>query len=151
MPDGKHLVRGYLAAAATLVLWSGFSLMSRLGGKSVLTPYDMFALRLIVASLVLLPFAGSMPARFWCDAKLWTLTVLCSLIYCPLAYSGFKFAPASHGAILLSGTQPFLVSIVVWLLLRTRPGRMRGTIWSCDFLGRRGRCSESARPPRFSS
>lgn len=135
MPEKKHLLSGYLAAAATLVMWSGFSLMSRLGGKSILTPYDIFALRLIVASLVLLPFAGSMPARFWRDAKLWTLTVLCSLIYCPLAYSGFKFAPASHGAILLSGTQPFLVSIVVWLLLRTRPGRMRGAGLVCIAMG----------------
>ncbi len=135
MPDRKHLARGYLAAAATLVMWSGFSLMSRLGGKSVLTPYDIFALRLIVASLVLLPFIGSMPARFWYDGRLWVLTFLCSLIYCPLAYAGFKFAPASHGAILLSGLQPFLVSIVAWLIARTRPNRMRSVGLACIAIG----------------
>lgn len=125
MPDRKRLMQGYLAAAATLVMWSGFSLVSRLGGKSVLTPYDIFALRLIAASIVLLPFAGSMPARFWRDGRLWLLTVLCSLLYCPLVYTGFKYAPAAHGAILLSGLQPFLVSVVAWLIAGTRPSRMR--------------------------
>ena len=44
---------------ATLLMWTGFNLVSRLGGKSVLTPYDIFALRLITASIVLLPFATS--------------------------------------------------------------------------------------------
>lgn len=125
MTDRKRLLRGYLAAAATLLMWSGFSLISRLGGKSVLTPYDIFALRLITASLVLLPFAGSMPAGAWRDRRLWLLTMLCSLLYCPLAYNGFKYAPASHGGILLSGLQPFLISIVAWLIVGTRPSRMR--------------------------
>ena len=106
-------------------MWAGFSLISRLGGKSVLTPYDIFALRLITASVILLPFAGSMPARAWSDRRLWLLTFLCSLIYCPLAYTGFKYAPAAHGAILLSGMQPFLISAVVWLLVGTRPTRIR--------------------------
>ena len=106
-------------------MWAGFSLISRLGGKSVLTPYDIFALRLITASVILLPFLRSMPARAWADRRLWLLTFLCSLIYCPLAYTGFKYAPAAHGAILLSGMQPFLISAVAWLLVGTRPNRLR--------------------------
>jgi drug/metabolite transporter (DMT)-like permease len=123
--EKQRLIRGYLAAAATLLMWAGFSLISRLGGKSVLTPYDIFALRLITAAAVLLPFAGSMPPRCWADRRLWLLTCLCSLIYCPLAYSGFKYAPAAHGGILLSGLQPFLISAVAWLLAGTRPNRVR--------------------------
>ena len=125
MPERKKLVQGYLAAAATLVMWTCFSLVSRLGGKSVLTPYDIFALRLITASLVLLPFVGSMPARAWRDGRLWLLTILSSLLYCPLVYTGFKHAPAAHGAILLSGLQPFLISSVAWLIAGTRPSRLR--------------------------
>ena len=125
MTEKQQLVWGYLAAFATLLMWAGFSLISRLGGKSVLTPYDIFALRLVTASVILLPFAGSMPARAWSDRRLWLLTFLCSLIYCPLAYTGFKYAPAAHGAILLSGMQPFLISAVVWLLVGTRPTRIR--------------------------
>ena len=126
MPENKKLIHGYLAAIATLLMWSGFSLISRFGGKSILTPYDVFALRVITASIVLLPFCGNMPSRVWRDRRLWILTALCSLIYCPLVYSGFKYAPAAHGGILLAGMQPFLISIVVWLLTGSRPGRVRG-------------------------
>ncbi len=125
MPSRNQLVSGYLAAAATLIMWACFSLVSRYGGKSVLTSNDIFALRSITASLVLLPFAGSLPPGIWRDRRLWVLTILCSLLYCPLAYNGFRYAPAAHGAILLSGLQPFLISAVVWLIAGTRPNRMR--------------------------
>ena len=121
----KTIIRGYLAATATLFMWAAFSLVSRFGGKSVLTPYDIFALRLITASLVLLPFAGSMPRHVWRDQRLWLLTLLCSLVYCPVIYSAFRYAPAAHGGILLSGMQPFLISIVARLVVGTRPNRMR--------------------------
>ena len=108
-------------------MWACFSLVSRYGGKSRLTSSDMFALRSITATLVLLPFAGSLPAGVWRDRRLWVLTLLCSLLYCPLAYNGFRYAPAAHGAILLSGLQPFLISAVVWLIAGTRPNRMRSS------------------------
>lgn len=107
------------------MMWSGFSLISRLGGKSVLTPYDIFALRLITASAILLPFIGSMPRRAWADRRLWILTFLCSLIYCPIAYTAFKYAPAAHGGILFPGLQPFLISALAWIVVGTRPTRIR--------------------------
>ncbi len=125
MGETKHLLHGYLAAIATLLMWSGFSLVSRMGGKSLLTAYDVFALRVIFATVILLPFAGSMPKRFFCDRRIWVLIIFCSLIYCPFVYSGFKYAPAAHGGILLAGMQPFLISVVVWLLNGTRPGKWR--------------------------
>ena len=74
MTDNKQLVQGYLAALATLLMWSGFSLFSRMAAKSVLTPYDVYALRLIVASLILLPFADRLPRGAWKDKRLWILT-----------------------------------------------------------------------------
>ncbi len=125
MSQQKHLFHGYLAALATLLMWSGFSLVSRMGGKSVLTPYDIFALRLATASLVLLPFIGSMPKNAWRDGRLWLLAIVGNLLYCLLVYQGFKFAPAAHGAILLAGMQPFLISAIVWLAFGTRPNRPR--------------------------
>ena len=76
MPSRQQLVSGYLAAAATLVMWACFSLVSRYGGKSLLTSSDMFALRSITATLVLLPFAGSLPPGVWRDRRLWVLTLL---------------------------------------------------------------------------
>lgn len=106
-------------------MWTGFNLVSRLGGKSVLTPYDIFALRLITASLVLLPFATGMLSGSWRDGRLWILAILGNLLYCLLVYQGFRYAPAAHGAILLAGLQPFLISALVWLIAGTRPSLMR--------------------------
>ena len=112
--------------AATLVMWTGFSLFSRYAGKSVLTPYDVFALRLSVAALVLLPFAPRFLGQgAWRDQRLWLLASLGSLLYCLVVYTGFRYAPAAHGAILLSGMQPFLISAIVLAVDGIRPNRMR--------------------------
>jgi len=113
---------GYLAAAGTVAIWTGFILVSRLGGKSALTPYDTLALRLGTAALILLPFAGSLPRGSWRDARLWVLAMLGGLIYGVLAFAAFKFAPAAHGAVLLPGIQPFLIAAVAWALSGARPG-----------------------------
>ena len=125
MSDNKHLLQGYIAAIATLLMWSAFSLVSRLGGKSVLTAYDVYALRVITAAIVLIPFARRLPPNAWRDGRLWLLTALCSLIYCPLVYSGFKYAPAAHGGILLAGMQPLLIGLIMWLTTGNRPGKSR--------------------------
>ena len=126
MQDRSLLLRGYLAAAATLVMWTGFSLFSRYAGKSVLTPYDVFALRLSVAALVLLPFAPRFLGQgAWRDQRLCLLASLGSLLYCLVVYTGFRYAPAAHGAILLSGMQPFLISAIVLAVDGIRPNRMR--------------------------
>jgi drug/metabolite transporter (DMT)-like permease len=126
VPDHQKNLQGYLAATATLVIWTSFVLISRLGGKSVLTPYDVLALRLITASLILLPLSASLlRSGEWRDRRLWTLSMTGGLIYGVLVYSGFKFAPAAHGGILLSGLQPFLITAAVWLITGTRPSRIR--------------------------
>lgn len=126
MPDNQNHLKGYLAAGATLLIWTSFVLVSRLGGKSALTPYDVFALRLITASLILLPLSASLlRSGEWRDRRLWALSMIGGLLYGVLVYGGFKFAPAAHGGILLSGLQPFLITAIVWLLVGTRPSRVR--------------------------
>jgi len=131
----REQLKGYLAAGATLIIWTSFVLISRLGGKSVLTPYDILALRLVTASLILLPFVGSLPDGAWRDLRLWSLALIGGLLYGLLVYGGFKFAPAAHGGILLSGLQPFFITAVVWLLAGTRPTRMRSLGLSAIAIG----------------
>lgn len=134
-PPPTDALKGYLAASATLLIWTSFVLISRLGGKSVLTPYDVFALRAITAALVLLPFAGSLTKEAWHDRRLWSLALIGGPIYGVLVYSGFKYAPAAHGGILLSGMQPFLITAVVWWLVGTRPSRQRNLGLSAIAIG----------------
>lgn len=124
-PLTPSLARGYAAALATVLIWAGFILVSRLGGKSALTGWDIVALRLGTASLVLLPFSLNLPAGTWRDCKLWTLALIGGLLFLILAYAGFKLAPAAHGGILMPGLQPFLVTALAWWLLGARPPRQR--------------------------
>lgn len=135
MHQDRQTLLGYLAAAGTVAIWSGFILLSRLGGKTALTPYDILALRLGTAALLLLPFCRDLTRAHWQDRRLWTLALSGGLLYGVLVYAGFKQAPAAHGAILLPGLQPFLVAAVAWVLLGTRiaQGRMLGL--ACIGLG----------------
>jgi len=118
-------LQGYVAALATVVIWAGFILISRLGGKTALTGWDIVALRLGTASLFLLPFSLKLPAGTWRNGRLWTMALLGGLLFLVLVYAGFKRAPAAHGGILLPGMQPFLVTALAWLLMGARPSRLR--------------------------
>lgn len=123
-----RLWHGYAAALATVVIWAGFILVSRLGGKTGLTGWDIVALRLGVASLVMLPLSLRLPAVTWRDPKLWALAVIGCLGFLIFVYLGFKLAPAAHGGILIPGMQPFLVTAIAWVLLGARPSRQR--LWA---------------------
>jgi drug/metabolite transporter (DMT)-like permease len=124
----SSMLQGYLAALATVLIWAGFILISRLGGKSALSSWDIVALRLGTASVILLPFSMGIDRRVWRDPKLWLLCLMGGLLFLVLAYAGFKFAPAAHGAILMPGMQPFLVTALAWLLIGAVPSRQR--LWS---------------------
>jgi len=123
----KTNVKGYAAAAMVVLCWSGFNIVSRMGGRSSLTPFDVAALRCGVSVVLLLPFYLRM--RF--NATLIQLLVLSAcggLAYPLLAYSGFSLAPAAHAGILLNGGIPFATLIIAWLALGIRP-RAR-TAWA---------------------
>lgn len=109
---------GYFFVAGTILIWSGFVLVSRLGGTSVLNPFDITALRFSVAALVLLPLW-----LFWKRVPLFNKTLLGlaltgGLGYALVVYTAFKYAPAAHGAVLLSGLLPFFVPLVGLILLK---------------------------------
>lgn len=125
MEKEQGSITGYLAGAGTVAIWSGFILLSRWGGKTGLTPYDILALRLATASLFLLPFCRGLGGSHWRDPRLWALALSGGLLYGLLVYAGFTGAPAAHGAILLPGLQPFLVAGVAWALFGTRLARER--------------------------
>ena len=127
------LHRAYLAAFGTVAIWTGFILISRLGGKSILTGWDILALRLGTTSVLLLPFAGRLPRGAWHDRRLWCLALVGGLGFGMCAYAGFKLAPAAHAAILIPGLQPFLIALLVCWLAGERPAAHRW--WGYGLLG----------------
>ena len=57
MTDASSSSRaGWIAVAATICIWTGFILVSRAGGKGVLTGWDVAALRFGVGALIAVCF-----------------------------------------------------------------------------------------------
>lgn len=114
---------GYLAALIVVCCWSGFNIVSRLGGKSELTPFDMAALRFGVAGLVMSPLFIRVMRDIDHSRFVQYLAVACfgSLGYALLAYTGFAFAPAAHAGVLVNGGIPFATALIAWLFLGHKP------------------------------
>lgn len=117
---------GWFALIATLCIWSGFILVSRAAGKGVLTAWDVTALRLGMGGLIslfFLPRVTLPPLKVMLPFALFG-----GIGYACFVYSGFRLAPAAHGAILAPGCLAFSTAIVTWLWLKKPPGRVQGLV-----------------------
>lgn len=116
---------GALYAGSVIAIWTGFVLVSRAGGVSVLTAWDVIAIRYSSAALLVLPlWWGRRRTPLW-TTRHCLLAAVGGLGYAVLAFAAFKRVPAAHAGILLPGLQPFAASLAAWLLLGERPGRLR--------------------------
>lgn len=120
-----NTVLGHLLAAIIILIWTGFILVSRLGGIGALTPFDVVAIRLFTAAVTVLPLALRWGWTLRGDRRILALTLAGALGYTLLTYSGFRLAPAAHAGILLSGFQPFAMALCVWLVTRETPSPRR--------------------------
>ena len=103
---------GFIAAGIVVACWSGFNIVSRLGSKGVLTPFDLAAMRFGVSGLLTLPFfLHSVPPREW--PRYMVLAVFGGLGYGLLVYSGFAFAPTAHAGVFVNGGIPFWTVVMV--------------------------------------
>ena len=118
-------LKGYLYAALVVAIWTGFILVSRVGGVSQLTSWDVIAIRYLTAAGVLLPFWWFRRRVALMNRRLWLLAAMGGLAYAVLAFASFKLAPAAHAAVLLPGLQPFAVALVAWWLLGEVPHATR--------------------------
>lgn len=149
---------GYLLAAVTILIWAGFVVVSRVAGKSSLTAFDVTALRIGTAALVLSPWwvprllKPALRQLRWYQSTVFA--ALAGMAYPLLAYGGFVYAPASHGAVLISGTMPFFTTIFAFFLLAERPARIRllglslialgvAALFSANFMGTKSAAGDS--------
>lgn len=123
-------LRGYLYAALVVTMWTGFILVSRAGGISSLSAWDMIAIRYAIAAAIVLPcwWFGQRVALL--NGRLALLAATGGLGYAVLAFGGFKLAPAAHAAILLPGLLPLAVALSARALLGEVPsaGRVVGLL-----------------------
>lgn len=114
---------GIACALLVVALFSGFTLVSRLGfTRSPLTLPDIAALRFGVAGLLMLPVLWHYGLRGLALRRAILLAFLGGLGFALFAYAGFLMAPASHGAALLHGTLPLTTFLAAMLLTGAKAG-----------------------------
>lgn len=114
------MISGYLAMAATLLLWSGFFLSLRSGAHSELLTADIAFTRFVIPCLILLPIViksrktiAAVPKRY-----LLGMFIGSGLPYLFVAGTGMSFAPVADGSALIPGTLPLFVSGIAILLFK---------------------------------
>ncbi|MDX1670249.1 MAG: DMT family transporter, partial [Limnobacter sp.] len=125
----KPVEKGLLYAVITLLIWSSFHLVSRIGGTSTLTVFDIAALRIAISALALSPWwlprlldKSKRKVPFY---QVLTLSLLTGIGYPLMAYTGYVFAPASHGAVIIVGLLPPFTAAFTYLLMKEKPSAMR--------------------------
>lgn len=141
---------GLTAAIVTVLIWTSFIVIARASAAHTLLALDIAFLRLVGASLVLIPWgwwslraqrqAGQSVGSLWGLSPLpWRITVLGgmfgSLLYAMLAYSGFFYAPAAHASVLMPGSLPLWTTLLAVWVLREPLTRTRAMGLACIVLG----------------
>ena len=130
---------GIAAAVVTVAIWTGFIVIGRASAGGTLLPFDIALLRILGASVVLLPWGwwlarrpGATPSLAGFSPLPLRPTVLCGLfggfIYAVLCYAGFFYAPAAHASVLMPGSLPLWTAVLAAALLgdRITPARALG-------------------------
>jgi len=113
---------GLLAAIGVLFVWSGFIVFARAGVLAGLTPYDLAALRFIVAGALTLPFAY----RWWPRHLPLRIQALLALsgpgaLYSVMMFGGLANASAAYGGVFSNGALPIFTMLIVLVITGARP------------------------------
>lgn len=117
----RRFVIGLASAAGVIFIWSGFLVFSRAGAVSALTPYDISALRFMVAGAMVLPFF----VKWWPrHLPVWSQALLAfsgpATAYSLLMYTGLGEASSAYGGVFANGSMPLFTALVAYLVARTR-------------------------------
>ena len=124
---------GLIATFFAICIWAGFILVSRYGGKGVLTGWDVTALRFGVGSLIALVFLPRVTLPPYKVILLFSL--FGGVGYAVTVYAAFRMAPAAHAAVLLPGALPFTTAVIAWLWLRQKPSQPQRIALLLVFIG----------------
>ncbi|MDP2559776.1 DMT family transporter [Psychrobium sp. 1_MG-2023] len=111
-----HINSGYYFALVAALIWSGFIIVSRMGGISALEAYDIIAIRYTTCALIVLPIWWFKLRFNLLDKKLIACSLIGGLAYALCTFHGFEYAPASHAAVLLPGLMPLFIIVFSFLI-----------------------------------
>jgi drug/metabolite transporter (DMT)-like permease len=117
-PTTSEYIHGSLYGVAAVGLWASWMVAVRLGIKTSLAPWDIVAIRFVVAGLILLPYL--LKKGLAIDRLGWTGLAGIMLGGAPIvlvSYGGLLFAPAAHAASLFTALIPLHVAILAAVVL----------------------------------
>lgn len=122
----RNFIIGIASAVAVFFIWSSFFVVSRKGVTSPLTPYDLAALRFMVAGFVTLPFVY----WWWPRGLAWwqtPLLIVCGpgSIYTMILYYGLQNAPAAYAGVFANGSIPIATMLLAAVIAKDYPGPWR--------------------------
>jgi drug/metabolite transporter (DMT)-like permease len=118
---------GLLCGLAVSLIWSGWSVATRLAMTTHLTPADVTFLRFGVSALFLWPillYQGFGIRRIGI-AKVLIMLIGAGVPFMMVASIGMRFAPASHVATLMIGSMPIFVALLSALFYKERFSRVQ--------------------------
>lgn len=132
----RNFIIGIVSAVAVFCIWSGFFVVSRKGVVTALTPYDLAALRFMVAGFITLPFVY----WWWPRGLKWwiaPLLIVCGpgSIYTMFLYYGLQNAPAAYAGVFANGSIPIATMLLAAIIGKDYPGPWRLLGISILYLG----------------
>ncbi len=129
-PPSLLPLAGVAAALFTVLLWAAGLAITRFGVTGSLSLWDVIFLRLTPPALLLVPLLWRLGPGFQAGNPRRNRFVALMLLGAGLPFvcastTGTLFAPAAHAGALMPGSMPLFTALLVWLVLRERPGRER--------------------------
>lgn len=110
---------GFLSA----LIWGAWPVLSRFGVQKTLSPYDIVALRFLVAGLILLPFVLKKGTGTLGLSKTLILTAGQGVPHVLLGVMGLAYAPAGHAGVLIPSAMIAVSTLGGWFFLNDRPAK----------------------------
>jgi drug/metabolite transporter (DMT)-like permease len=112
--------RGAIYGLAAVCIWGAFIVVSRLGVRTSMTPWDVAAIRFSVAGVLLAPYLAKRGLAL--DRLGWTgvtaIVAGCGAPMVLLVNVGLLFTPAAHAGALFPGVMPLMVAILASVVLK---------------------------------
>jgi drug/metabolite transporter (DMT)-like permease len=113
-PTTRDFARGAIYGLSAVCIWAAFIVVSRLGVRTSLTPWDVAAIRFAVAGTILSPYL--MRKGLALDRLGWigvaAVAMGCGAPMVLLVNAGLLFAPAAEGGALFPGVMPLMVAML---------------------------------------
>src|SRR5215471_2068998 len=115
----RDYARGAIYGLSAVCIWAAFIVVSRLGVRTSLTPWDVAAIRFAVAGILLLPYlirkGLALDGLGWIGVA--AVVMGCGAPMVLLVNAGLLFAPAAHGGALFRGVMPLMVALLAAAIL----------------------------------